>query len=82
MAKKISLWISSLFHPITKSPTIEQSEGQAMERISEFGIPWSISDQEEGTLVNASPDLGRTPGRKESLGAAAIVHEQLIRDLE
>jgi hypothetical protein len=81
MATKISLWISSLFHPIT-SPTIEQSESQAMESISEFTIPWTISDQEAGTLVNTSPDLGRTPGRKESLGSAAIVHEQLIRDLE
>jgi len=53
-----------------------------MESISEFTIPWTISDQEAGTLVNTSPDLGRTPGRKESLGSAAIVHEQLIRDLE
>ena len=81
MAKKVSLWISSLFHPTIHSPSIGPSEVTAMEKAA-LGVPWMISDQEEPTLVNTSPDLGRRSERKGSLGAAAIVHEQLIKDLE
>jgi len=86
MAKKVSLWISTLFHPITKSPTLEKSEDQATEMESEFGsaqsLPWTIADQETDTLVHTSPDMERRPERKESVGGGIIVREQLIRDLE
>lgn len=86
MAKKVSLWISTLFHPITKSPTLEKSEDQATEIESEFGtaqsLPWTIADQETDTLVQTSPDMERRSERKESIGGGIIVREQLIRDLE
>jgi hypothetical protein len=86
MAKKISLWISTLFTPVTKSPLLDKSEDQATEVESEFGssrsLPWTVSDQETDTLVNTSPDMERRPARKESVGGGIIVREQLIRDLE
>ena len=86
MAKKISLWLSTLLTPITKSPLLEKSEDQATELESEFGtarsLPWTILDQDMDTLVNTSPDMERRPERKESIGGGIIVREQLIRDLE
>ena len=81
MAKKISLWISTLFHPVIKSPLAVSPRGA-----SEFVFPnivsWTNMDQESDTLVNTLPDLGRRPERKESLGAGVVIRERLIRDLE
>lgn len=81
MAKKISLWISTLFHPVMKSPLAVSPKG-----VSEFmfsnSVSWTSVDQESDTLVNTSPDLGRRPERKESLGAGVVIRERLIRDLE
>ena len=81
MAKKMSLWISTLFHPIMKSPLAVSPTS-----VNEFMFPnsmsWTSKDQESETLVNTSPDLGRRPERKESLGAGVVIRERLIRDLE
>jgi hypothetical protein len=87
MAKKISLWISTLFHPITASPAMDKPVfNSSLETVDELNVvrsvPWTISDQDTDTLVNSSPDLGRRPERKESLGGGIVVREQLIRDLE
>lgn len=53
--------------------------------MNEFAFPkavsWTMRDQEEDTLVTTSPDLGRRPDRKESIGGGVIVRERLIRDL-
>lgn len=84
MATKIALWISTLFHPIT--PSIGKLEDQPAEKgdgsTVSWSLPWTSSEKESDTLVNTSPDIGRMPHRKESLGGGIIVREQLIRDLE
>ena len=83
MAKKIALWISILFHPITRSPSIGKSERKKSVTADAYGFRWSSSsEQESNTLVNVSPDIGKVPARKQSLGGGVIVREQLIRDLE
>ena len=81
MAKKISLWISALYHPIPRSPSLAQSPMETAPANSR-STPWTVMDQNADTLVNTSPDIGRRPERKESLGGGVIVREQLIRDLE
>ena len=86
MAKKISLWISTLFTPVTKFPRVQKSDDEATETESEFGVAqsllWTILDQDTDALVNTSPIVARKPERTESIGGGIIVREQLIRDLE
>ena len=89
MAKKISLWISALFHPVSQSP-LSRSPSDEKTLVEEFGfdefsassIPWTIGNQQTETLVQASPDIRPRLPRKESIGDGVIVREQLIRDLE
>ena len=83
MAKKISLWISTLFTPITKPPSRDRfTEEDEDEILSSFSIPWSTSDETASTLVSTSPQLDRKMERKESIGAGVVVRELLIKDLE
>lgn len=86
MAKKISLWISTLFHPITNPPSIGKMEDQSSEKADastvSWPLPWTPSEQESDAFVRTSPDIARIPERKQSLGGGIIIREQLIRDLE
>ena len=85
MAKKIGLWISTLFHPISKSQYIERWHDHWTEErdAPEFsGAVGRETEQEADPLVNLSPDIGQISGRKQSIGGGIIVREQLIRDLE
>ena len=86
MAKKIALWISTLFHPITKSPSIRRTEDESTEKgaVPQFSksFEWGTKEQDEDPFVTTSPDIGHTSNRKESIGGGIIVREQLIRDLE
>ena len=85
MATKIALWISTLFHPITNSPSIGRADDRSIEKrdVPQFSksFEWETT-QLEDRLVNTSPDIGRASSRKESIGGGIIVREQLIRDLE
>jgi hypothetical protein len=86
MAKKIALWISTLFHPIIRSPSIRRTEDESTDKrdIFQFSKPFEVGTTEQGrdTLDNKLPDISRTSSRKESIGGGIIVREQLIRDLE
>ena len=86
MAKKIALWISTLFHPIMKSPSIARTEDASAEKrdVLQFSKSFEreTTEQIRDTLDTTSPDIGRTSSRKESIGGGIIVREQLIRDLE
>jgi hypothetical protein len=83
MARKISLWISTLYTPITKSPSLPQGPSDVNGDVGSIGqIPWTLSDENADTLVTTSPQIDRRPERKESLGAGAVVRELLIKDLE
>ena len=83
MARKISLWISTLFTPITKSPLLSQGVSERSDGAStNVSIPWSTLDQNADTLVTTSPQQEHTTERKKSLGSGAVVRELLIKDLE
>lgn len=83
MAKKIALWISTLFHPIIRSPSIRRTEDGSTDERDVFkfskSFEWGSTEQGGDTLDNTLPDIAR---RKESIGGGIIVREQLIRDLE
>ena len=86
MAKKIALWISTLFHPITRSPSIVRTEDPSTEKRDgpQFSksYEWETTEQVGDTLDNTSPDIVRSSSRKEGIGGGIVVREQLIRDLE
>lgn len=86
MAKKMSLWISTLFHPITMSPAIEKLDNQWGEKMPDspapHSIPWAVLGEGVNASVNTAPDIERKSQRKESLGGGVTIREQLIRDLE
>jgi Lipid-droplet associated hydrolase len=86
MAKKIALWISAVHHPVSRSPLLSRKDdiSEMDDEQSEYSstFPWTWSEQDAETLVNTSPDLGRSPARKESLGGGVIARQTLIKDLE
>jgi len=94
MAKKIALWISTLYHPVAKSLTIPKSPSSVTTKVEEWIekdddksqytsiFPWTWSEQEAETLVSTSPDITRHHPRKESIGGGVIIRETLIKDLE
>ena len=94
MAKKIALWISTLFHPVAKSLAIPKSPFSGITKVEEWiekdddksdyssAFPWTWSEQEAKTLVSTSPDITRHHPRKESIGGGVIMRETLIKDLE
>jgi pimeloyl-ACP methyl ester carboxylesterase len=88
MAKKIALWISTLYHPVPKSSALSKMDDDSVtekdDDKSEYSsmFPWTWSEQDADTLVNTSPDIGRSPHRKDSIGGGVIIRKQLIRDLE
>jgi hypothetical protein len=83
MAKKIALWILTLYNPISKSPPIGKVDSDKVKEVPFSGFfRWTSPEQEADKLVNTSPDIGRFPQRNENLGGSIFVREQLIKDLE
>ena len=81
MAKKISLWISTILYPITKSPILDSRPKDPGS--SDAIVPWPITDRNAETVTVNSPELDRkSEYRKESIGSGAVVRERLIKDLE
>jgi len=81
MGKKISLWISTLLYPITKSSD-PATEASAADDVLSDPVAWSTSDQDADTPVTTSLDVEGKHDRKGSLGCGAVVRERLIKDLE